>query len=108
MTENRPGLTDAERAVLQRWQRRTVSLFAAAMGLLIVALLVKTAIGLPGWLEVAAGSAFIVLAVVGAGFQFSAKCPRCGFRIGWRSRLILPPACPRCRVSFRDKGGGRP
>jgi len=101
-------LTDAERAVLQRWQRRTVSLFVAAMGLLITSLLVKAAIGLPDWLEVAAGSAFIVLAVMGVGLQFSVKCPRCGFRIGWRSRLILPPACPRCKVSFRARRGDRP
>lgn len=40
-------------------------------------------------------------AAVGGAVQFSERCPRCGVRIGWQTRLLLPARCARCGVGFR-------
>jgi hypothetical protein len=103
MTGNCTPLSEAERAALQLWQRRMVRLFVAAMTLLLFALLLKALGDLPGWLELTTGAGFIILAVLGVVLQFSARCPRCGFRVGLQSRLILPPACVRCGVAFHER-----
>jgi len=77
--------------------------FALAMLLVLASVAAKLLVGLPPTVEYAVGLIFACLAVYGAIVQFSARCPACRFRIGLQSRLLLPPACPRCRVSFRPQ-----
>jgi hypothetical protein len=35
--------------------------------------------------------------------QFSLKCPYCGFRLGFQTRLGLPYSCFKCKNKIKDK-----
>jgi len=37
----------------------------------------------------------------GAAAQFSARCPRCGYNLGFQARLRLPEGCERCGGELR-------
>ncbi len=39
--------------------------------------------------------------LLGALIQFSERCPRCGYNLGFQARLLLPGACERCGGQFR-------
>lgn len=34
--------------------------------------------------------------LLAAAIQFSERCPRCGYNLGFQTRLALPTACERC------------
>ena len=95
------SLTEAELQRLRRWQKRMLVSFLSTMSLIIVFVPLKLAIGLSQEVEYIVGTTFIVFALAGAVIQFSEKCPNCGARIGFQSRLILPPQCVKCKISFR-------
>ena len=95
------SLTEAELQRLNRWQKRMVATFILAMSLIVIFVPLKLVMGLTLEVEYFIGVIFIVLALAGAVLQFSEKCPNCGARIGFQSRLILPPRCAKCKISFR-------
>ena len=33
--------------------------------------------------------------------QFSVRCPKCGYRLGFQSGLVVPDRCRRCGVSLK-------
>jgi hypothetical protein len=95
------SLTRDQLARLQRRQRQLVLAFAAALALFAFLLTVDLTVGIPPGATPYAYVSLGLLASAAAWVQFSAKCPNCGARIGFQSRLILPERCARCGVSFR-------
>ena len=95
---------EADQVLLMRWQRRMVMTFVLGMTLLpllvigaaTLDVLQSPIVGFVAFLAIFA-AALLLLAFV----QLSAKCPRCEFRIGLQSRLLLPKTCDRCGVAFR-------
>ena len=75
--------------------------FALAMGIILIAVPLKLMGVLSESVEMILGAVFVALAIMGGFIQFSAKCPNCGSRIGFQSRLLLPSRCTKCGVSFR-------
>ena len=45
---------------------------------------------------------FLLVGLLGLAHHFSAKCPRCGLRIGVQNSLVLPCTCLRCGVTLRQ------
>jgi hypothetical protein len=82
---------------LRRWERR----LRRALGLAALAYLMLVATSLAGG-EPPAGRAALALGLLGsicllgAAIQFSERCPRCGYNLGYQTRLVLPEACERC------------
>ena len=82
---------------LRRWQRRV----RRAFGLVALAYLLLVATSLAGG-EPPPGRAALALGLLGAtcllgaAIQFSERCPRCGYNLGFQTRLLLPEACERC------------
>ena len=106
---------EADQALLMRWQRRMVAGFIAGMAflaLLVIGSLILLVIGsatIPLESDVAAAAFLLLLILVALAamrIQLSAKCPRCEYRIGLQSRLLLPKACERCGVAFRSSVSG--
>lgn len=95
------SLTSAQLSELRQWQRRLVTVFLVAM----ISLIAIMGIGLifnPG--EVVEGillAGLLAVVVVAVRIQFSQKCPACGARLGYQTRLWLPAACRWCGVAFR-------
>jgi hypothetical protein len=102
--QTRPGksrLDADELAELQHWQRRMVSLFVITMSGLLLTVILDLLIGLS---QATATIIFLVLValVVLAGFvQFSQKCPACGYRLGFQSRLLVPDHCKCCGIALK-------
>jgi hypothetical protein len=42
-----------------------------------------------------------ITCVLGAAIQFSERCPRCGYNLGFQVRLLLPERCERCGGAYR-------
>ena len=95
-------LTGDELCQLARWQRLNLLLFAAFVvlgsggGLLSWTGLAKNGIGLILF------AGFLLVGLLGLAHHFSAKCPRCGLRIGVQNSLVLPCTCLRCGVTLRQ------
>jgi peptidoglycan/LPS O-acetylase OafA/YrhL len=87
---------------LRRWERRLRRTFL----LVGLAYLLLVAASLAGG-EPPAARAALALALLGAAcllgaaVQFSARCPRCGYNLGFQTRLLLPAACERCGGRLR-------
>jgi len=69
------------------------------VGLMLV--IVMFANPVPAWLYWLVLLLETVIVAVGIGIQFSAQCPRCGYNIGFDSRLALSSRCVRCQIRFR-------
>ena len=95
-------LTAGALCQLAAWQRHNLLLFAGFVvlglggGLLSWTGLAKNGIGL----IVTAG--FLLVGLLGLAHHFSAKCPRCGLRIGVQNSLVVPCTCLRCGVMLRQ------
>ena len=95
-------LTRDELCQLARWQRLNLLLFAGFVvlglggGLLSWTGLAKNGIGLIRF------AGFLLVGLLGLAHHFSAKCPRCGLRIGVQNSLVLPCTCLRCGVTLRQ------
>jgi len=100
--ERQRPLTPSERLRLHRWERRMrrcLALSAIAYLALLVGWLARDQepVTDPRW-------ALGLLALVGgaaAAAQFSAHCPRCGYNLGFQTRLTLPASCERCGGAHR-------
>ena len=97
-----PPLTAGEFHRLAGWQRRNLLLFAAFVVLGLGG-------GLLGWTGLAKNgidlivfAGFLLVGLLGLAHHFSAKCTRCGLRIGVQNSLVLPRACLRCGVTLRQ------
>ena len=86
--------TGDEICQLARWER--VKVPGPGGGLLSWTGLAKHGIGL----IVTAG--FLLVGLLGLAHHFSAKCPRCGLRIGVQNSLVVPCTCLRCGVMLRQ------
>jgi hypothetical protein len=90
-------LAEPELRRLRRWERR----LRRAVVLVGVAYLTVLA---AWWAGADDGSgeptaALLLLGIVcilGAAVQFSERCPRCGYNLGFQARLVLPDRCERC------------
>ena len=94
-------LTHEELEKLKRWQTTMLVYFVVFLlgtGLL---LLLGLTLGFSNAVETVLTIVWSVFLLSGVFVQFSQKCPRCGFRIGFQSRLLLPRKCTKCGVSFR-------
>ena len=87
---------------LAGWQRHNLLLFAAFVilvlggGLIHWTGLAKNGMGLIVF------AVFLLVGLLGLAHHFSAKCPRCGLRIGVQNSLVLPCICLRCGVTLRQ------
>ena len=87
---------------LAAWQRLNLLLFAAFVvlglggGLLSWTGLAKNGMGLIVF------AVFLLVGLLGLAHHFSAKCPRCGLRIGVQNSLVLACICLRCGVTLRQ------
>lgn len=98
-------LSEQDLAELRRWQRRMIQTFAVAMAGL-VGVVVLDMVFQPG--EVVGGmmmGVLLIIVVVAARIQFGQKCPACGARLGFQTRLLLPRACRKCGVAFQSDPG---
>jgi hypothetical protein len=95
-------LAPGERLRLRRWERRlrrTFALVGLAYLLLVATTLADTD---PPVARAALGLALLgVATLLGAAVQFSERCPRCGYNLGFQSRLLVPDVCERCRGRLR-------
>jgi polyferredoxin len=97
-------LTENEFQRLKRWERRMVGLFIAAMIALLAVTLLTLVFRLTGQVLTTIFIALIAIFVIpGFILQFSERCPRCGSRLGFQTRLTLPDKCKRCGTSFKPQ-----
>jgi hypothetical protein len=96
------ALTDAERQHLQRWQARTLTWFSLTMAALaLYTLSFAGAPWLPSLTYVLGSVLVVALGASGLAIHLAARCPVCGWRIGYQSTLLLPSACEVCGAVFR-------
>jgi len=86
---------------LQLWQKRMIAVFSATMAALLLTVGVDLVFGMSpttAWIVF-----LLLLLLVGLGglIQFSQKCPGCGYRIGFQSRLLVPDKCRKCGVKLK-------
>ena len=97
-----PPLTGGALCQVAAWQRHNLLLFAAFVilvlggGLIHWTGLAKNGMGLIVF------AVFLLVGLRGLAHHFSAKCPRCGLRIGVQNSLMLPCTCLRCGVTLRQ------
>jgi len=96
-THGSPTLAPGEILRLRRWARRLRRAFVlvgiAYLGLVAASL----ASDEPPPQRAAAALALLGVACLAAAvIQFSERCPRCGYNLGFQSRLALPAECERC------------
>jgi hypothetical protein len=94
-------LTPIEIRVLEQWQRRMR--WVALGTLFYLGVMVGFASSVPPEARVARWVALLILPAMVVGgivLQFSARCPRCGIRLGLQSSLAVPAACERCNVNL--------
>ncbi len=91
---------------LRRWERR----LRLVVALVVTTYLVSVALALtaaPASTDARAAGASLALLVlgllsaIGASIQFSELCPRCGYNLGFQSRLLHLEACERCGGRWR-------
>ncbi len=86
---------------LQLWQKRMIIVFAITMVCLPVVVVTDLIIVFSrteAWLVFLVLLALVVL----SGFiQFSQRCPRYSYRLGFQSRLLVPDNCKRCDVGLK-------
>ena len=86
---------------LKTWQTRMILFLVVTMISLVVVVGVDLLIG---FTPQAAWCVFIVLialALMGGFLQFRQRCPRCGYRLGFQSRLLVPDNCKKCGVGLK-------
>ena len=87
---------------LRRWERRLRRVFWI-IGSVYLALVGASLGGLeapPDRLALVL-TLFGATCLLGAMIQFSERCPRCGYNLGFQSRLLLPESCERCGGRYR-------
>jgi hypothetical protein len=96
-------LTADELSTVERWESRLRSAVSLVLTAYLVALVVALSDGARSLISPTMALFALGLAcLVGAAVQFSARCPRCGFNLGFQSRLLVPEQCERCGASYRS------
>ncbi len=87
---------------LRRWERRVRWVLLAVVSLWFVLAGTWAVNGTLPLGEPRSALALLgTLCFVGAAIQFSQRCPRCGYNLGFQSRLLLPDSCERCGGRYR-------
>lgn len=90
-----------ERKKLKAWQTRMILFLVITMVSLAAVVGVDFFIG---FTPQAAWCVFIVLialTLAAVFIQFRQRCPRCGYRLGFQSRLVVPDNCKKCGVGLK-------
>ena len=91
-------LNEQEIRRLVRWQRRMVRTFVSTWIYFLLVIGLHIFIGPPSWVILLAFAPVLAFVVAGALLQFSIRCPKCGYRLGRQSGLVIPERCRRCGV----------
>ena len=94
-------LNSNELQALKLWQKRMVTVFSVIIAGLIGITGVDLVVGLS---RTAAWISFLVLiglVVLGGLIQFGQRCPRCGYCLGFQSRLVVPDNCKKCGIGLK-------
>jgi hypothetical protein len=105
------AISPEEGARLEQWELRLRVAIALVITTYLVALMVALSDDLRSLIGPRAALVTLGLAcLVGAAAQFSTRCPRCRFNLGFQSRLALPERCERCGVPYHvaQFGDGSP
>ena len=94
-------LSNIEREQLRSWQRRLVIAFVVTIAGLLIVFAADIVFGFSPRGALLAFSALLVLALAAMVIQISQKCPRCGYRLGRQTRLLLPDRCKKCGVALK-------
>lgn len=86
---------------LQQWQKQMVTIFVITMLSLLIVIGADIAIGLSQDLAWYFFIILVILAALGVFIQFNKKCPRCNYRLGFQTRLLLPDSCKKCSVKLK-------
>lgn len=86
---------------LQLWQKRMITVLVTTMVALIFVVGVDLIIGMSRMVASFAFLVLVALAGVGIFIQLSQKCPRCGYRLGFQTRLMVPDNCKKCGVGLK-------
>ncbi len=87
------------------WEKRMIIFFTVAMVLVGVALFSSALLKFSEKTNYAVFAGLILfVALPAAVLQFSEKCPKCGYRLGFQTRLVLPKRCKKCSVSYEKPG----
>ncbi len=96
-------LNEQEKRQLLRWQRRMVRTFVATWVYFLLVVGLHISIGPPSWIILLAFAPVLAFVVLGAVLQFSGRCPKCGYRLGRQSGLLIPERCRRCGVPLHNR-----
>ncbi len=96
-------LSPSELEKLRVWQKRMITVFVVTMVGLLVVIASDLVIGLSRTVAWFAFVGLLGLAGLGAVIQFSQRCPRCEYRLGFQSRLLVPENCKKCGVGLKDR-----
>ena len=94
-------LSPNERERLRLWQRRLLTAFIVTYAGLLIVVAAELIFGFSERGALLVFSALLALALTAIVIQFSQKCPRCGYRLGRQTRLLLPDQCKKCGVSLK-------
>jgi hypothetical protein len=87
---------------LRRWERRLRRVFLLVGTAYLLLVLTSLVGGEPSTARAALALGLLgASCLLGAAIQFSERCPRCGYNLGYQSRLLLPTRCERCGGSYR-------
>ena len=79
---------------------RAVGVLLTVAVLLVAVVALDLVFGLTRPAAVGAFLLLLALAATAIAIQFSQKCPRCGYRLGFQTRLLLPERCGKCDVEL--------
>ena len=91
-------LSEPESHRLRRWQRLMVGTFVATWVYLLLVIAAHLFIKPEAWMIQLALVPVLGFVFAGVVLQFSGRCPRCGYRLGRQSGLLVPKRCRSCGV----------
>ncbi len=86
-----------------------IAVLVLAMATLVILVVGELVLDFSSTLELAVVLSLIVLTGLGVLIQFSQRCPNCGHRLGFQSRLLVLDTCKKCglhlkAVTFHNTG----
>ena len=86
---------------IKRWEKMMIIFFSVAMVLIAITFFSSALLRFSEKTNNLIFAALILfVAFPAAVLQFSEKCPSCGYRLGFQTRLVLPKECKKCSVSY--------
>ena len=90
---------------IKRWEKRMIVFFIMAMSLTVITIAFCYLFNCDDEIQRIVWATIILCVVpLGVVLQFSEKCPKCGHRLGFQTRLTLPERCKKCGVSYENPG----